>query len=82
MDLASTSQDCTGSAEVKKTRYLRSPGDSIGVTRAGPTVVLHAPPTGPDQAERWYRVRRARITQIYEGTNQIQRIVMARHLLK
>ena len=55
---------------------------AIGVTRAGPTVVFHAPPTGPDQAERWYRVRRARITQIYEGTNQIQRIVMARHLLK
>jgi alkylation response protein AidB-like acyl-CoA dehydrogenase len=27
-------------------------------------------------------VRRARITQIYEGTNQIQRVVMARQLLK
>jgi alkylation response protein AidB-like acyl-CoA dehydrogenase len=26
--------------------------------------------------------RSARITQIYEGTNQIQRVVMARQLLK
>jgi alkylation response protein AidB-like acyl-CoA dehydrogenase len=26
-------------------------------------------------------MRDAKITQIYEGTNQIQRIVMARHLL-
>jgi alkylation response protein AidB-like acyl-CoA dehydrogenase len=25
---------------------------------------------------------RSTITQIYEGTNQIQRVVMARHLLK
>ena len=27
-------------------------------------------------------VTRSTITQIYEGTNQIQRVVMARHLLK
>jgi alkylation response protein AidB-like acyl-CoA dehydrogenase len=27
-------------------------------------------------------MRDAKITQIYEGTNQVQRIVMARHLLK
>ena len=27
-------------------------------------------------------MRDAKITQIYEGTNQIQRIVMARHLLR
>jgi alkylation response protein AidB-like acyl-CoA dehydrogenase len=27
-------------------------------------------------------MRDAKITQIYEGTNQIQRVVMARHLLK
>jgi alkylation response protein AidB-like acyl-CoA dehydrogenase len=27
------------------------------------------------------RSRSAKITQIYEGTNQVQRIVMARHLL-
>jgi alkylation response protein AidB-like acyl-CoA dehydrogenase len=27
-------------------------------------------------------VRHAKITQIYEGTNQVQRIVMARQLLK
>ncbi len=26
-------------------------------------------------------MRDAKITQIYEGTNQIQRIVMARHVL-
>jgi alkylation response protein AidB-like acyl-CoA dehydrogenase len=26
--------------------------------------------------------RDAKITQIYEGTNQVQRIVMARHLLQ
>ena len=26
-------------------------------------------------------MRDAKITQIYEGTNQVQRIVMARHLL-
>ncbi len=28
------------------------------------------------------RVSLAKITQIYEGTNQVQRIVMARQLLK
>jgi alkylation response protein AidB-like acyl-CoA dehydrogenase len=27
-------------------------------------------------------MRDAKITQIYEGTNQIQRIVIARHLLE
>jgi alkylation response protein AidB-like acyl-CoA dehydrogenase len=27
-------------------------------------------------------MRNAKITQIYEGTNQIQRVVMARQLLK
>jgi butyryl-CoA dehydrogenase/acyl-CoA dehydrogenase len=27
-------------------------------------------------------MRDAKVTQIYEGTNQVQRIVMARHLLK
>jgi len=27
-------------------------------------------------------MRDAKITQIYEGTNQVQRIVIARHLLK
>lgn len=31
-------------------------------------------------AERF--MRDAKITQIYEGTNQIQRVVMARQLLK
>jgi alkylation response protein AidB-like acyl-CoA dehydrogenase len=29
-----------------------------------------------------HRMREAKITQIYEGTNQIQRVVMARQLLK
>jgi alkylation response protein AidB-like acyl-CoA dehydrogenase len=28
------------------------------------------------------RLRGAKITQIYEGTNQVQRMVMARQLLK
>jgi alkylation response protein AidB-like acyl-CoA dehydrogenase len=27
-------------------------------------------------------MRDAKITQIYEGTNQVQRIVVAKHLLK
>jgi len=27
-------------------------------------------------------MRDAKITQIYEGTNQIQRVVVARHLLR
>jgi alkylation response protein AidB-like acyl-CoA dehydrogenase len=27
-------------------------------------------------------MRDAKVTQIYEGTNQIQRVVIARHLLK
>jgi len=27
-------------------------------------------------------MRDAKITQIYEGTNQIQRVVIAKHLLK
>jgi alkylation response protein AidB-like acyl-CoA dehydrogenase len=39
-----------------------------------------AEPAGSSAASAWER--RARITQIYEGTNQIQRVVMARQLLK
>jgi alkylation response protein AidB-like acyl-CoA dehydrogenase len=31
-------------------------------------------------AERY--MREAKVTQIFEGTNQIQRLVIARHLLK
>jgi alkylation response protein AidB-like acyl-CoA dehydrogenase len=35
------------------------------------------------QAGRWHDQRvRAKITQIYEGTNQIQRVVMSRALLR
>lgn len=30
-------------------------------------------------AERWFR--EAKVTQIFEGTNQIQRLVISRHLL-
>jgi alkylation response protein AidB-like acyl-CoA dehydrogenase len=43
-----------------------------------------APPQGSVKQHRSRRRRmtRAKITQIYEGTNQIQRMVMARQLLK
>jgi len=42
-------------------------------------VLTNRPPSGhlPAETDRW-----STITQIYEGTNQIQRLVMARHLLK
>jgi hypothetical protein len=49
-----------------------------GVTGAG-SVLTPCGPTGhlPAETARW-----STITQIYEGTNQIQRVVMARQLLK
>jgi alkylation response protein AidB-like acyl-CoA dehydrogenase len=47
-------------------------------TGAG-SVLTTSPPSGhlPAETARWFT-----ITQIYEGTNQIQRVVMARQLLK
>ena len=36
--------------------------------------------TAPVEVERLYRD--AKVTQIYEGTNQIQRMIIARHLLR
>jgi hypothetical protein len=42
-------------------------------------VLIARPPVGQPPAET---ARLATITQIYEGTNQIQRVVMARQLLK
>jgi alkylation response protein AidB-like acyl-CoA dehydrogenase len=49
-----------------------------GQLRAG-SALAHGHPTGhlPAETARW-----STITQIYEGTNQIQRLVMARQLLK
>jgi alkylation response protein AidB-like acyl-CoA dehydrogenase len=43
------------------------------------SVLTHEYPAGrlPAETARW-----STITQIYEGTNQIQRMVMARQLLK
>jgi alkylation response protein AidB-like acyl-CoA dehydrogenase len=43
------------------------------------SVLTTRPPSGhlPAETARW-----STITQIYEGTNQIQRVVMARQLLK
>ncbi len=68
-------------AEVEKGLYLRSSGNAVGVTRADSTVVFHAPPS--DRIRRALApVSRTRITQIYEGTNQIQRVIVARQLLK
>ena len=46
--------------------------------RAGPVL----PPRGPSRDLLAQTVIRSTITQIYEGTNQIQRMVMARQLLK
>lgn len=48
------------------------------ILRAEP-VLTARPPAGHLPAET---ARRSTITQIYEGTNQIQRMVMARQLLK
>ena len=42
-------------------------------------MLTYGRPTGRLPAET---ARRSTITQIYEGTNQIQRMVMARQLLK
>jgi alkylation response protein AidB-like acyl-CoA dehydrogenase len=43
------------------------------------SVLTHSHPVSDLPAET---ARRSTITQIYEGTNQIQRMVMARQLLK
>jgi len=50
----------------------------IGRVRAGSVLTQH-PAARRLTAETG---RRSTITQIYEGTNQIQRLVMARQLLK
>jgi alkylation response protein AidB-like acyl-CoA dehydrogenase len=48
------------------------------VARAESVLTPHRPPCHlPAETARW-----STITQIYEGTNQIQRMVMARQLLK
>jgi hypothetical protein len=47
--------------------------------RRAESVLTHAQPTGHLPAETAIR---STITQIYEDTNQIQRMVMARQLLK
>jgi acyl-CoA dehydrogenase len=45
-------------------------------------VDLCAPESGLDDHPAAVRFRDAKACQIYEGTNQIQRVVIARHLLK
>jgi alkylation response protein AidB-like acyl-CoA dehydrogenase len=51
----------------------------VGRDAGAEPVLSRRPPLGYLPAET---ARLARITQIYEGTNQIQRVVMARQLLK
>ena len=78
MDLAWTSRDGTGVGRRSKRAV------TCAVVAAVPAslraVSCPAEPARPSAAVA--RERRARITQIYEGTNQIQRVVMARQLLK
>jgi alkylation response protein AidB-like acyl-CoA dehydrogenase len=67
------------------------PGEERGKIELSSEVVTPQPAIGagtmltPDPAARHLAARtgcRSTITQIYEGTNQIQRVVMARQLLK
>jgi alkylation response protein AidB-like acyl-CoA dehydrogenase len=51
---------------------------AVNPERSAELVLIARPPTGHLPAET---APLATITQIYEGTNQIQRIVMARQLL-
>jgi hypothetical protein len=53
--------------------------DDRAVLRGAESVLAHSHPVRDLPAET---ARRSTITQIYEGTNQIQRMVMARQLLK
>ncbi|MDA2810333.1 acyl-CoA dehydrogenase family protein [Nocardiopsis sp. RSe5-2] len=43
---------------------------------------VHAGEAPSTEVRRWWRNTTSLNTQIYEGTNQIQRMVMARQLLK
>jgi hypothetical protein len=52
------------------------------VAVAQSAVDLCAPESGADDHPAAVRFRDAKACQIYEGTNQIQRVVIARHLLK
>ena len=45
-------------------------------------VLISAATATSKDYSRTFHARRAKITQIHEGTNQIQRLVMARNLLK
>ena len=49
--------------------------------RASRPSTLCAPESGADDHPAAIRLRDAKACQIYEGTNQIQRVVIARHLL-
>jgi alkylation response protein AidB-like acyl-CoA dehydrogenase len=53
------------------TKRYRGPGAGSVLTAGHPACHL------PAETTRW-----STITQIYEGTNQIQRVVLARQLLK
>ncbi len=59
---------------------LYSTDTCVAVAQAA--VDLCAPESGADDHPAAVRFRDAKACQIYEGTNQIQRIVIARHLLR
>jgi len=63
--------------EPLSTPTLRPEGITARKTVLNPC--WHPPPSRPSTCAN---CRRSTITQIYEGTNQIQRMVMARQLLK
>jgi alkylation response protein AidB-like acyl-CoA dehydrogenase len=58
---------------------LYSTDTCVAVAHAA--VELCAPESGADVHPAAIRLRDAKACQIYEGTNQIQRVVIARHLL-
>jgi len=58
---------------------LYSTDSCVAVAHAA--VELCAPESGADDHPAAVRLRDAKACQIYEGTNQIQRVVIARHLL-
>jgi hypothetical protein len=59
---------------------LYSTDACVAVAQSG--VDLCAPESGADDHPAAIRFRDAKACQIYEGTNQIQRVVIARHLLR
>jgi hypothetical protein len=70
---------CLAVGRVRAARGWRGGPATAGPGSGAESVLTHGHPARdlPAETARW-----PTITQIYEGTNQIQRMVMARQLLK